>query len=197
MTAGPRARLIASTIAAVQELGVSAAGLNELLKRSNASRNSLYQHFPAGKGELVETAARIVSRVVDSHLSRMADRLATAPDLDGWLDELVAFWRDPLESSEYRAGSFMMSAALDQVNPGVQAAAGRAFTAWVSRLTEGFTQLGLDPATATSVAGFVLSAIEGAIVQSRACKSRQPFDDATAQLAVLLRGHLASVPQTT
>ncbi|GAB4586152.1 TetR/AcrR family transcriptional regulator [Nocardia sp. IFM 10818] len=190
MAAGPRARLIASTIATVQEHGVHAAGLSELLKRSSASRNSLYQHFPAGKGELVEAATRIVSRLVYQHVSRMADALPRASAPEKWLDELLAFWRVQLESSEYRAGSFMMAAALDELDPAVQSAAGQAFGEWTGRLAEGLAAAGVESATARSVAGLLVSVIEGAIVQSRALKSSVPFDDARAQLAVLLRHHL-------
>ncbi|MBF6328894.1 TetR/AcrR family transcriptional regulator [Nocardia transvalensis] len=189
-TAGPRARLIASTIATVQEHGVHAAGLSELLKRSNASRNSLYQHFPSGKGQLVEAAARIVSRVVYSHLSTTADAFATAPSVEQWLDDLLAFWRTPLESSDYRDGSFMMAAALDELNPAVQSTAGQAFTEWTARLADGLVAAGIERSTACSLAGLLLSAIEGAIVQSRALKSSHPFDDAHTQLAVLLHHHL-------
>ncbi|MFC7446574.1 TetR/AcrR family transcriptional regulator [Rhodococcus daqingensis] len=190
-TARPRARLLASTIATVQELGVNAAGLTELLKRSNASRNSLYQHFPSGKGQLVETATRIVSRVVHSHLSVMAERLASTPSVDQWLDELFAFWREPLESSEYRLGSFMMAAALDELDPAVQAAAGQAFTDWTARLADGLVAAGIEATTARPLAGLLLSVIEGAIVQSRALESSQPFVDAHGQLRILLGHHLA------
>jgi TetR/AcrR family transcriptional repressor of lmrAB and yxaGH operons len=190
MAAGPRARLIASTITTVQEHGVHAAALAELLKRSNASRNSLYQHFPSGKGELVEAAARIVARVVYSHVARMADGLATASSAEKWLDELLVFWRGPLESSDFRAGSFMMAAALDEMDPVVQSTAGQAFAEWTARLADGMVAAGLDQAAACSVAGFLLSVVEGAIVQSRALKSGHPFDEARTQLAVLLRHHL-------
>src|SRR6266568_829468 len=182
MAAGPRARLIASTITTVQEHGVHAAGLSELLKRSNASRNSLYQHFPSGKGELVETATRIVARVVYSHVARMSDALAGAPSIERWLDEFLAFWRGPLESSDYREGSFMMAAALDETNPALQSTAGQAFAEWTARLADGMVAAGLDQATACSVAGLLLSVVEGAIVQSRALKSLHPFDDARTQL---------------
>lgn len=188
MAAGPRARLIASTITTVQEHGVHAAGLSELLKRSNASRNSLYQHFPAGKGELVETATKIVARVVYSHIARMSDTLADAPSIERWLDEFLAFWRAPLESSDYREGSFMMAAALDEMNPIVQSSAGQAFAEWTARLADGMVAAGLEQATACSVAGLLVSVVEGAIVQSRALKSLHPFDDARIQLTVLL-GH--------
>jgi TetR/AcrR family transcriptional regulator, lmrAB and yxaGH operons repressor len=190
MAAGPRARLIASTITTVQEHGVHAAGLSELLKRSNASRNSLYQHFPSGKGELVETAAKIVARVVYSHIARMSDTLAGAPSVERWLDEFLAFWRAPLESSDYREGSFMMAAALDEMNPTVQSTAGQAFAEWTARLADGMVAAGLEQGTACSIAGLLLSVVEGAIVQSRALKSLHPFDDARAQLTVLLRLYL-------
>ncbi|MFI5775806.1 TetR/AcrR family transcriptional regulator [Nocardia sp. NPDC051570] len=189
-TAGPRARLLASTITIVQEHGVHAAGLSELLKRSNASRNSLYQHFPSGKGQLVETAARIVSRLVYGHLSTMADTLAKAPSAEEWLDDLFAFWRRPLEFSEYRKGSFMMAAALDELDPAVQSAAGQAFSDWTARLADGMTAAGIDRAAAGSLASLLLSVIEGTIVQSRAVKSVEPFADARAQLAILLDHHL-------
>lgn len=186
----PRARLLTSTIAAVQEYGVHAAGLTELLKRSNASRNSLYQHFPGGKGQLVETAARIVSRVVHSHLAVMADKLESTPSVSQWLDELFAFWLEPLESSEYRLGSFMMAAALDESDSAVQAAAGHAFDEWTARLAAGMETAGMDASTARSTAGLLLSVIEGAIVQSRALESSRPFADAHTQLRVLLEHHL-------
>ena len=134
MAAGPRARLIEHTISTVQEHGVHAAALSELLKRSRASRNSLYQHFPSGKGELVQTAARIVARLVYSHVSSMADALQTAPSAQQWLTDLLAFWRIPLEKSDYAAGSFMMAAALDELDPAVQSIAGQAFAEWTARL---------------------------------------------------------------
>ncbi|MQY21257.1 TetR/AcrR family transcriptional regulator [Nocardia macrotermitis] len=191
MAAGPRARLIASTISTVQEHGVHAAGLSELLKRSNASRNSLYQHFPEGKGELVEAAARIVARVVYSHVAKMADALESASSVERWLDELLAFWRGPLEDSDYRAGSFMMAAALDEMNPAVQSTAGQAFAEWTARLADGMVAAGMEQATACSVSGMVLSTIEGAIVQSRALKSSHPFEEVRAQLSILLRHHLS------
>ncbi|MCM6776740.1 TetR/AcrR family transcriptional regulator [Nocardia sp. CDC159] len=189
-TAGPRARLLASTITIVQEHGVHAAGLSALLERSNASRNSLYQHFPAGKGQLVETAARIVSRLVYQHLSTVADALASASSAEQWLDDLFAFWRRPLESSDYRKGSFMMAAALDELDPAVQSAAGQAFTDWTARLADGMVAAGIDKPDASALASLLLSVIEGTIVQSRALKSTEPFTDARTQLAVLLRHHL-------
>jgi TetR/AcrR family transcriptional regulator, lmrAB and yxaGH operons repressor len=191
MAAGPRARLIEHTISTVQEHGVHASSLSELLERSRTSRNSLYQHFPSGKGELVQTAARIVARLVYSHVSAMADALQTAPSAQQWLTDLLAFWRVPLEKSDYTAGSFMMAAALDELDPAVQSIAGQAFAEWTARLADGIVATGIERATAVSLAGFLLTTIEGTIVHSRALKSAHPFDQAVTQLTILFTVHLS------
>ncbi|WP_067687127.1 TetR/AcrR family transcriptional regulator [Nocardia jejuensis] len=192
MPAGPRARLIKNIIRTVQEHGVHATELGDLLARSNTSSDSLYRHFPLGKGELVETAARSVSRLGYSHVSKAADSLSSVTSIEDWLDELFGYWRHQLEASDYRAGSFMMGAALDELDPEVQFAAGRAFADWTARLADGLIAVGLDRATACSLAGLLLSATEGAVVQSRALKSSHPFDDIRTQLAILLRYHLST-----
>jgi AcrR family transcriptional regulator len=191
MTPGPRARLIAATIAMIQEQGVHAAGLAELLKRSNASRNSLYQHFPAGKSELVQAAARIVSRIVCSHINQTADLLATSGSVEKWLDELIRFWRAPLATSSYREGSFMMAAALDESDTELQAIAGQAFSDWAQSIAATLAAAGLPADRAASVGRFMVTAIEGAIVQSRALKSVRPLDDARDHLLTLVQSQLA------
>ncbi|WP_157556528.1 TetR/AcrR family transcriptional regulator [Nocardia acidivorans] len=99
MPAGPRARLIASTITTVSDHGVHATTLDELLQRGNASPDFLHHHFPLGRDELVTTAARSVSRMVYSHMCRMADALATMTSVEDWLDRLFAVWRGPWEST--------------------------------------------------------------------------------------------------
>ncbi|MFE3056113.1 TetR/AcrR family transcriptional regulator [Nocardia sp. NPDC059239] len=192
MAAGPRARLITNIISTVQEHGVHGVALTDLFEQSNTSPDALYHHFPFGKGQLVEIAAKSISRIGYSHVSRLADTLATAASLEDWLDELFAFWRFPLESTDYRAGSFMMAAAVDGLDPDVQFAAGRSFAEWTARLADGLIAAGIEQTKACSLAGFLLSSIEGAVVQSRALKSSHPFDDSRTQLADLIRYHLAT-----
>ncbi|NHP17223.1 hypothetical protein G8767_27100 [Rhodococcus sp. IC4_135] len=75
---------------------------------------------------------------------------------------------DPLETSDYRLGSVMMAAALDEFDPTAQSAAGHAFTEWTGLLAVGIAEAGLDNSTARSIGGLLLSVIEGTIVQSRA-----------------------------
>jgi TetR/AcrR family transcriptional repressor of lmrAB and yxaGH operons len=182
MTAGPRARLIESAIELVREQGVHAAGLAALLDRSHASRNSLYQHFPSGKSELVETATKIAG----DRMTAVIDEVTAAGPPEQWLAALIGWWKLVLEQSSFTAGCPIVGAALAESEPRVQAAAGAALGDWADHLATALTGKGLPAVQAKSLAGFIISAIEGAIVQSRALKSTQPLDDAQAHLVTLL-----------
>lgn len=187
MGAGPRERLITEAIALVSERGVHGAGMAELLDRSRASRNSLYQHFPRGKGELVETATRIAG----AQLGAGIDAVTARGEPRHWLGALVGGWTSVLQSSSFAAGCPIMAAALDVTEPHVQIAAGDAFTDWATRLATALTTAGFPADSADSFAGFAISALEGAILQSRATRSVQPLNDVATQLTLLFDHHIA------
>ncbi|MGY4099644.1 TetR/AcrR family transcriptional regulator [Nocardia sp. R16R-3T] len=188
MTSGPRDRLIDSAIDLVREQGVHAAGLATLLERSRVSRNSLYQHFPSGKGELVE----IATRTAGERLAAMMDKITGSGSAEQWIVALVGRWRRALERSAFTAGCPIVGAALAESEPRVQATAGAVFTDWTDQLAKGLCDKGLSAEEARSLAGFVISALEGAIIQSRALKSTRPLDDAQVHLTALLR---SAVPE--
>ncbi|MFI9509099.1 TetR/AcrR family transcriptional regulator [Nocardia sp. NPDC052566] len=183
MTEGPRARLIESAIELIREQGVHAAGLSALLERGKASRNSLYQHFPSGKSELVEAA----TEVAGARMSLVIDQVTATGKPEQWLGGLVGWWRKVLDRSHFTAGCPIVGAALAEHEPAVQAAAGAAFVDWNQRLAHALSEQGMPAERAKSLASFVISALEGAIVQSRALKSTEPLDDVLANLTVLLR----------
>ncbi|MFC9436861.1 TetR/AcrR family transcriptional regulator [Nocardia sp. NPDC057030] len=186
MTTGPRARLIESAIELVREQGVAGAGLTALLDRGKASRNSLYQHFPSGKSELVATATTIAG----ARLSTVLEKITASRPPQRWFDALFGWWVNALDTSAFRTGCPIVGAALAESEPGVQAAAGAVFADWHERLGAGFADAGLPAEEAKSFASFVISTLEGAIVQSRAMKSTQPLIDAQTHLSVLLDRYL-------
>ncbi|MGX1770609.1 TetR/AcrR family transcriptional regulator [Nocardia brasiliensis] len=186
--AGPRARLIESAIQLVCEQGVHAAGLAALLDRGKASRNSLYQHFPEGKSELVATA----TTVAGARLAAVIDKITASRPAQQWLDALIGWWVNALETSSFRTGCPIVGAALAESEPAVQAAAGAAFADWHEKLGSAMETAGLPPEESASLASFVFSAMEGAIVQARAMKSTQPLVDAQKQLGVLLDHYLGA-----
>ncbi|MEU7140309.1 TetR/AcrR family transcriptional regulator [Nocardia sp. NPDC046473] len=186
MTTGPRARLIESAIELVREQGVAGAGLTALLDRGKASRNSLYQHFPSGKSELVATA----TTVAGARLATVIEKVTASRPPQRWFDALFGWWITALDTSSFRTGCPIVGAALAEAEPDVQASAGAVFADWHARLGIGFADAGLPVEAADSFASFVISALEGAIVQSRAMKSSQPLADAQKHLSVLLDHYL-------
>jgi TetR/AcrR family transcriptional repressor of lmrAB and yxaGH operons len=185
---GPRERLIDGTITLVREQGVHGAGLAELLDRTNTSRNSLYQHFPAGKSELVAAA----TVVAGDRLSGIIDKITSSGGPEDWVVALTSYWRRALPATSFGTGCPVVGAALAESEPEVQSAAAAAFTAWVDRLADAFIREGMAPQRARSLSSFVISSIEGAIVVARARKSTESLDDAEANLLALLRSDPAA-----
>jgi AcrR family transcriptional regulator len=182
--------MVASAIRLVCERGVSAAGLADLLSHSRSSRNSLYQHFPAGKSQLIEAAVREAGVLMSADLGAAMDGATPAQGVGLIVDE----WKRRLTTTDFTLGCPIMGAALAQSEPAVQSAAADAFGAWRDVFAAAFEAHGLGTDRARVLAGFVVSAIEGAIVQCRAAKSMTPLDNARDELSLLLDIHFQQRP---
>jgi len=186
MAHGPRERLIEGAIELVREQGVHGAGLAELLARTNTSRNSLYQHFPAGKGELVETATLVAGKRMSDYIDRIT---ATGTPQD-WVSALVRWAERLVESGDFAAGCPVAGAALAESEPAVQAAAARVFEDWTVRLTGALEGAGISAVRARPLAGFLVSTVEGSILVARATKTSRPLAEAEENLLALLAAEL-------
>ncbi|WP_199430896.1 TetR/AcrR family transcriptional regulator [Qaidamihabitans albus] len=187
MTAGPRERLVDSAITLIRERGVHATGLTDLLEHSRTARASIYQHFPGGKADLIAEATHAAGRQMDTFVAGV---LESGAPLDA-IDALLRWLRRTLRDTDFAVGCPVVAAALSGADTtAAREAAASAFRGWQRTLAAAFTREGLPEATAVSLAGFVVSGIEGALVQARAMRSVQPLDDARVQLAALLRGYL-------
>jgi TetR/AcrR family transcriptional repressor of lmrAB and yxaGH operons len=181
-TDGPRARLIRSAIALVRERGVEATGLTELTAHSGAARRSIYQHFAGGKNELIETstraAGRWMARVLDSAEGGSPRELGAL---------LVARTAENLRASDFRSGCPIGAAALAPPEmAGVRSAAAEAFELWTDKIAAVLAAAGMEPREARSVAGFAISAIEGALLRAIAARSTEPLEQVGEQLVRLL-----------
>jgi TetR/AcrR family transcriptional repressor of lmrAB and yxaGH operons len=179
-TSGPRDRLIANAIAMVQERGVHATGLADLLRRSAAARNSIYQHFPGGKTELMVA----VTEAAGSRTASAIDVLAGISDGPaGVVSGMIAHWVAEMERTDFGTGCPIAAAALAGPDePEITAAAARAFLLLRERVSVALVAAGTDTASARSLASFSVSAIEGALLQSRALRSVTPLRDVEAEL---------------
>lgn len=183
--AGPRERLIQSAIELMRERGVHATGLSDLLERSNTARGSIYQHFPGGKTELMEQATLEAGRIITARIEELTHALP-AEDV---IRAFVEGWKRNLIDGDFTGGCPIMAAA--QSGPEalvVREASAAVFADWARVIAASIESKGVDAATATSLGSFIVSTLEGAILQCRSARSVQPLDDAGAGLTMLLRG---------
>ena len=162
-----RRRLVGATLDLVRERGVEGTSVADVLARSGAARGSLYQHFPDGKTGLVVAAVEVAGR----HLAALVD---DATSTEQAVAALVDFWESELHRHDGRLGCPVVAASVD-AHPDVRAAAARV----LRRLHEGLSTLTGDPAEA----GFVLSALEGALVRCRVEGSAAPLHEVRSRLA--------------
>lgn len=181
--AQPRERLLDATIDLLRQSGVHGTGIAEVLRVSGTARQSIYQHFPGGKTELV-AAATVRAGEFMTRLARN--------DPHGHVDARVDWWIDQLRRHDYSRGCPVAAAALAGADsPEIVAAAGSVFDDWVHSFVAVLVEAGADPEGAVSLARFQISAFEGAIVTSRALRSTEPMEDARAQLHRLIDALLA------
>ncbi|MDO7867974.1 TetR/AcrR family transcriptional regulator [Nocardioides jiangxiensis] len=182
MSQGPRSRLIGAAIELVREKGVEGTGLAELLERGCTARRSLYQHFPGGKHELIEASTLAAGRFIESGI-RGAEGATVAGSVADFLDASIA----NATATDFRLGCPVGAAALAPADAAIViGAAGTTFASWSAALAEHLVREGHAPDAAASLAGFVVSSYEGALLRARAARSTEPLEQAKQHLLPLL-----------
>ena len=192
-TAGPRERLVSTAIDLVRRRGVFATSVADLLKRSGSARNSIYQHFPDGKSELIANATTAAGEQMSSFIAHLT---ATRTPVDA-IDGLIKWWKRELVDSEFTLGCPVLAAAMSAPDePEVAATANIAFDRWQELLTQAAVTDGVAGKPAQDFALFAVNAIEGSIVQCRSQGDVRSLDVAAEQLKALYRS-LPRVDQTS
>ncbi|WP_460959971.1 TetR/AcrR family transcriptional regulator [Parasphingorhabdus pacifica] len=173
--------MVASTVALMQERGVEATSLADVLAHSGTPRGSIYHHFPGGKSQLVQEATRSASTDITTFLTRLLDAGDTVTALRG----LVDWWRRGLAEHDHAFGCPIVAAALG-TDEEARELASRAFADWAELITESLAADGMPPERARSVSTLFLSALEGALVIAQAKHDAAPLDDVIAELEALV-----------
>lgn len=173
-----RRRMLDSALALLRERGANGVTLDAVLAHSGAPRGSIYHHFPGGRDRLIVEAAALGGDMV-------ADIVESADDPRSALTGLVAFWKQLLGDSDFRAGCPIVALALDGSDR-IPDAAGltrdtfeRVAAALMARLRES----GATDEQARSSANVAVAALEGAVILCRVQRSTRPLDDVAAHLA--------------
>jgi AcrR family transcriptional regulator len=166
------------------ENGVEATSFAQVIEHSGAPRGSIYNHFPGGKAQLVEEATRYAGEVVASLFASALE----GDDPVAGLNAIVGFWRGVLHDSDFAAGCPVLAASLEANGlPGAREAARDAFARFQDLHVELLRRAGVPGERARSLAAVAVSAVEGAIILSRAERSNAPLNRALDELTVLFQ----------
>jgi TetR/AcrR family transcriptional repressor of nem operon len=174
-----RERLIDAARYLFWERGYAATGLAEILARAGANSGSFY-HFFESKDALLRTVLDTYAEALEPHLIAPIRDRARRP-----LDEvlgLLASYRDRLTETgcTYGCPIGRLALEIDPENTPAHALIARNFDGWKAAVANALRRARV--ANADEVAAFVLTVMEGAVMQARAYRSIEPFDACIRQL---------------
>jgi len=176
----PRERMIQSALILMGERGIEATSFSQVIEHSGASRGSIYHHFPGGKAQLVEEATRYAG---DAVVNLLDEAVSQADDPTAAVDAIVGFWRTVLYDSDFAAGCPVIAATLEgDHSPAARAAAREVFQRWEDLYTKLLVSAGLPEERARSLGSIAISAVEGAVILSRAEQSNAPLERVADEL---------------
>jgi AcrR family transcriptional regulator len=160
--------------------GVEGTSFADVLAATGTPRGSVYHHFPGGKTELLHGALDYAS---ERALAIMEPARGAAAKVV--VKRFLDLWRQLLDRSDMTAGCAVLAVTVASTDPTLRDHAAAIFGAWTDHLAELFVVSGMKKAPARQLAATVIAATEGAVVMSRAQRSREPFNDVSATLLSL------------
>lgn len=186
-TPGTRERLVTAMREALSSRGYHGIGLNELLATACAPKGVLYHHFPGGKSELAVAAIATVADQLGSSLDTLMQRAGGDPAsaLAAWMESAQKI----LEKSGFERGCPLATVALETTpeDQSLRAALATAFATFRERLAAALEGAGIAGSRARCLAALIVSAYEGALLQSRVAGHVQAMRDTSAALLDLIR----------
>lgn len=180
-----RQRMIETTLRLLRRQGFSATGMNQIVEESGAPRGSIYHHFPGGKEQLAVEALRTAGRLV---VARLRERLDSEQDLGDAIRSFADTFASEFAESGYQRGCPVGNAAMDAcaTSGTIREVCEEIFTEWQSLLAVRIARAGYSKEEATSLAEFIVSSLEGALILCRARQSAEPLQRVAERVAALL-----------
>ncbi|MEM1329952.1 MAG: TetR/AcrR family transcriptional regulator [Planctomycetota bacterium] len=182
-----RDRILTAAMRLFHEQGFSATGVSTILREAGVNSGSLYHCFPNKEAVLrgvLERYTELLGPVVLEPREREQD------DPIERVFDLLAWYRRGMEQTHCRLGCPIGNLALEvsDAYPEVRTLIDNNFRGWASGIRGWLDEAGdrLSPETdLDALASFVLTVMEGGLMQARAAGSLEPFDRSVA----VLRSH--------
>jgi TetR/AcrR family transcriptional repressor of nem operon len=188
-----RVRIVQTAFQLFHEQGYNATGIATILRETGINAGSLYHFFPSKEALLVgvlEFALVLLRPAVMEPAERRSD------DPIERVFSLLQQYRDGMHARGCKMGCPIGNLALEVADDNVPARRliHRNFENWILAVKKWLDDAGdrLPRSTdRTKLAGFVLTVMEGGIMQARAAGGLEPFDDSVNQL----RSYFAALQQ--
>jgi AcrR family transcriptional regulator len=181
---GTRERLLETAFRLFHEQGYHATGVADILREAGINPGSLYHYFP-GKDELLLGVLRFALGYLRPAVIDPVE--ARTPDPIGRVFALLDQYRRGMKLERCRMGCPIGNLALEvsDEHPAARELIHRNFENWVDQV-QGWLDAAGNRLPAGSdrrrLARFILTVMEGGLMQSRAAGHLGPFDDSVAQL---------------
>jgi TetR/AcrR family transcriptional repressor of nem operon len=179
-----RTRIVATAFQLFHEQGYNATGVATILREASVNAGSMYHFFPSKEALLVgvlEYALDLLRpAVMDPAERRSSDPLER-------VFELLAQYREGMDASGCKMGCPIGNLALEVADDNAPARRliHKNFENWILAVQAWLDEAGgrlPSWANRAQLARFVLTVLEGGIMQSRAAGDLGPFDDSVSQL---------------
>ncbi|GAA3673323.1 TetR/AcrR family transcriptional regulator [Nocardioides ginsengisoli] len=180
-----KARLAESMLELIQTSGYSGTGLNAVIDHASAPKGSIYFHFPEGKEGLGVAAVELAAQRFETLIAEAAVAAGTpAEAARSAIEALTTI----VSESDFRLGCPVSVVTLEMgaESERLRQACATAFESWISPTAAFLEASGIAAEEARSLATVVVSAIEGAVIVSRALRSTQPLAAAADVVAGLI-----------
>jgi TetR/AcrR family transcriptional repressor of lmrAB and yxaGH operons len=158
--------------------GVQGTSFSDVLAHTGAPRGSIYHHFPGGKDELVQAAARSVGDGVTMLLDAI-DASSPAEVVDAFVEG----WRAVLVGGAFETGCAVAASCVgSETDDALRALSGEIFRTWRGALARALQRSGATRRQAEELAMICLASVEGALVLGRAEHDDAVFDTLKRQL---------------
>ncbi len=181
---GTRERLLATAFRLFHEQGYHATGIATILREAGVNAGSLYHFFPSKEALLIGVLEYALTQLVPQVMGPAEARVT---DPIGRVFGLLAQYRDGMSYFGCRMGCPIGNLALEVAddNPDARRLIDANFRNWANHVRAWLDAAGERlprHVDRTQLAHFILTVMEGGIMQSRASGDLRPFDESVAQL---------------
>lgn len=187
MPAVPKHRtpIINAAVRLFRRQGFAGTGLNDIVDASGAPKGSLYHYFPEGKASIAVAAVEEAGRRVAETMAKLAREHHSAADMMRAHGRLYSGW---MRKSGFRDGCPITTVLLELAprNRSVSQAGRASYAARLAILREKLAADGFAPVRAERLSVLCVSALQGALIQSRVERSGAAIEVAADELAAML-----------